>query len=251
MVKLSVCIDSVFMGQDVRAAVRQVKKAGISAVEFWTCEGKDISALKEAAVENGMEISAFCTDFISLVDETKRGEYLKALKASLETADYLDCKRIIVQAGQDMSFPRNVQRDSLIQGLKACAALAEEKDIILMLEPLNVRVDHKEHFLWSSDETVEILKEVDSSHVKMLFDIYHQQITEGDLIRRIREYMPYISHFHTAGNPGRHELYRSEIDYRAVISAIDETGYDGYIGLEYFPLDDVEKGLAYAKNIIQ
>ena len=99
-------------------------------------------------------------------------------------------------------------------------------------------------------EAAEVIKEVDSSNVKMLFDIYHQQITEGDLIRRIREYIPYIGHFHSAGNPGRNELYDSEIDYKKVFQAIKETGYDGHIGLEYFPREDPAKGLEYAKQVI-
>ena len=87
--------------------------------------------------------------------------------------------------------------------------------------------------------------------MKMLYDIYHQQITEGDLIRRIREYAPLIGHFHAAGNPGRHELYNSEIDYRKVLEAIRETGYEGYVGLEYFSVDEKEKGLEYAKQVME
>ena len=126
----------------------------------------------------------------------------------------------------------------------------EKAGITLVVEPLNIRVDHKGYYLYSSDEAAEVIKEVDSSNVKMLFDIYHQQITEGDLIRRIREYIPYIGHFHSAGNPGRNELYDSEIDYKKVFQAIKETGYDGHIGLEYFPREDPAKGLEYAKQVI-
>lgn len=137
-----------------------------------------------------------------------------------------------------------------MEGLKACVPYLEESGITLVVEPLNVRVDHAGYYLYSSDEAAGIMREVGSPYVKMLFDIYHQQITEGDLIRRIREYIPYIGHFHAAGNPGRHELYDGEIDYRKVFAAIGETGYDGYIGLEYFPEDEVEKGLAFAKQIM-
>ena len=83
----------------------------------------------------------------------------------------------------------------------------------------------------------------------MLFDIYHQQITEGDLIRRIRKYLPCIGHFHAAGNPGRHELYQSEINYPYVFQAIENEAYEGYMGLEYFPEDAPEAGLVYAKKV--
>ena len=137
----------------------------------------------------------------------------------------------------------------MVEGLKACVPYLEESGITLVVEPLNTRVDHAGYYLSSSDEAAEIMKEVGSPYVKMLFDIYHQQIMEGDLIRRIKEYIPYIGHFHAAGNPGRHELYQSEVDYGKVFAAIQETGYEGCVGLEYFPLDDPEKGLAFAKKL--
>lgn len=249
--KLSVCIDAVFMGKDIKEAVSSVKDAGLQAIEFWTWQDKDIPALKKNAAANGIKISAFCTDFISLVDGTKREEYLDALKRTIDTAKELGCKTIISQTGAEMSCPREIQHTNLVEGLKACVPVLEENDITLVIEPLNVRVDHAGYYLSSSDEAAEVIKEVGSDHVKMLYDIYHQQITEGDLIRRIKEYMPYIGHFHAAGNPGRHELYNSEIDYKAVISAIKETGFEGYIGLEYFPQDDPKEGLGYAKKVME
>ena len=119
----------------------------------------------------------------------------------------------------------------------------------MVVEPLNLRVDHQGYFLSGSDEAAEILKEVGSPNVKMLFDIYHQQITEGDLIRRIQKYLPCIGHFHAAGNPGRHELYQSEINYPYVFQAIENEAYEGYMGLEYFPEDAPEAGLVYAKKV--
>lgn len=121
--------------------------------------------------------------------------------------------------------------------------ILKDTGITLVIEPLNTRVDHKGYFLSSSDEAAGILKTVNSPSVKMLFDIYHQQISEGDIIRHIQEYIQLIGHFHAAGNPGRHELYHSELDYNKVIEAISALGYDKYIGLEYFPEDDPEIGL--------
>lgn len=248
--KPSVCIDAVFMNRDIEQAIVEVKNAGIPAIEFWTWEDKDLDKLKKAVLETGIEVAAFCTGFISLVDASKREEYLESLKRTIDTARELGCKTIISQTGAELQIPRAEQHESLVKGLKACVPYLEENDITLVVEPLNLRVDHAGYYLSSSDEAAEIMKEVGNSHVKMLFDIYHQQITEGDIIRRIREYLPYIGHFHAAGNPGRHELYNSEIDYKKVFSAIAETGYDGYIGMEYFPLDDAEKGLEYVKQVM-
>lgn len=249
--KLSVCVDAVFMGMDVEQAISQVKKAGIGAVEFWTWEDKDMDRLKKAARENEIEIVAFCTGFTSLVDPTKREKYVESLKKTIATVKDLGCRTLISQTGEELPLPREEQHTNLVEGLKTCVPYLEESGITLVVEPLNLRVDHAGCYLSSSDEAAEVMKEVGSQNVKMLFDIYHQQITEGDLIRRIKEYIPYIGHFHAAGNPGRHELYDSEIAYEKVFSAIAETGYDGYVGLEYFPLEDVQKGMEYARRMIR
>ncbi|MCI9440001.1 MAG: TIM barrel protein [Ruminococcus sp.] len=247
--KLSVCIDAVYMGKSLDEAIKGVKAAGLNAVEFWTWEDKELSLL-EASRKEGLEIAAFCTGFISLVEAEKREEYLESLKETIRTAKRLGCSRIISQTGAEISISRKEQHRNLADGLRACAPCLEENGITLVVEPLNIRVDHAGYYLYSSDEAAEIMKEVGSPNVKMLFDIYHQQITEGDLIRRIKKYIPYIGHFHAAGNPGRHELYRSEINYKTIFEAIRETGYDGYVGLEYFPEDEVQKGLEFAKQVL-
>ncbi|MDE7047080.1 hydroxypyruvate isomerase family protein [Parablautia intestinalis] len=246
--KLSVCVDAVYMGKPIEEAVRKVKEAGLDTIEFWTWEDKDVELLEKLHNE-GIRIAAFCTGFISLVEEGEREKYIESLKKTIETAKRLGCRVLISQTGQELPISREKQHKSMVEGLKACVPYLEESGITLVVEPLNTRVDHAGYYLSSSDEAAEIMKEVGSPYVKMLFDIYHQQIMEGDLIRRIKEYIPYIGHFHAAGNPGRHELYQSEVDYGKVFAAIQETGYEGCVGLEYFPLDDPEKGLAFAKKL--
>lgn len=248
--KLSVCTDAIFMGKDIEKAIYEVKRMGLSAVEFWSWDDKNIDKLQRVKEETGIEIAAFCTGFISLVDETCRQKYIDSLKNTIEVAKKLGCKTLISQTGSDTGMVHELQCESMVEGLRACVPYLEDAGMTLVIEPLNIRVDHKGYFLSSSDECAEILKKVGCAHVKMLYDIYHQQITEGDLIRRIKEYAPLIGHYHAAGNPGRHELYRSEIDYKKIFEAIKETNYQEYIGLEYFPLDEVDKGLEYAKQVI-
>ena len=114
---------------------------------------------------------------------------------------------------------------------------------MLVIEPLNTYVDHAGYYLWSSDEAFQIVGEVNSPNIKVLFDIYHQQIMEGNIIPRIRKNINSIGHFHAAGSPGRHELDSGEINYPNIFEAIGEAGYTGYIGLEYFPLKDAVEGL--------
>ncbi|MEM0969400.1 MAG: TIM barrel protein, partial [Verrucomicrobiota bacterium] len=106
--------------------------------------------------------------------------------------------------------------------------------------PLNELVDHPGYYLVQSPEAFEIVQEVASPHVQVVFDIYHQQISEGNVLANLRRHLErgHIGHLHAAGNPGRHELQRGELHYRSILSAIKETGYTGYVGLEYWPADE-------------
>ena len=139
-----------------------------------------------------------------------------------------------------------------VAGYKEIIGYAEKKKVNICLEVLNSRVpiemvgvpdyqgDH-------TDYCMEIVKKVGSPRMKLLFDIFHVQIMDGDLISRIREYQEYIGHYHTAGNPGRHELDgKQEINYRPVMQAIAETGFSGYIGHEFMPTRDPLAGLREA-----
>ena len=247
--KLSVCTDAVYAGIPTGEAAEDVLRRGFEAIEFWGWWDKDLSPVQRLHEEQGLTVAAFCTRFISLVDEKCRGDYVAALKETLDAAGRLGTKVIISQTGNDLGTDRAGQRRCMAEGLKECAPLLEEAGVTLAVEPLNLRVDHAGYFLSSSDECADILAEVGSPNVKMLFDVYHQQITEGDICRRIGQHLPLIAHFHTAGNPGRHELYSSELDYAKVFETIRETGYEGYVGLEYMPADEVGTGLAFAKEL--
>ena len=165
-------------------------------------------------------------------------------------AKELGCKFLISQVGDELEgVSREDQHNSIVDGLKVCAPMLEEEGITLVIEPLNTHVNHKGYYLYSSHEAFEIVDKVGSGNVKVLYDIYHQQIMEGNLISTIRNNIDKIGYFHAAGNPGRNELYYGEINYMEVLKAIRETGYNGYIGLEYFPKDDVKKGLEMLKNL--
>jgi hydroxypyruvate isomerase len=146
--------------------------------------------------------------------------------------------------------PRHEQRANIVAALKAGAPIAEEAGVTLVLEPLNVLVNHKGYYLATSAEAFDILREVDSPNVKLLFDIYHQQITEGNLIANITANIGLIGHFHAADNPGRNELGTGEINYANVFKAIAATGYAGYVGLEYLPLADPAETLRGALRLL-
>src|SRR5438034_685529 len=145
-------------------------------------------------------------------------------------------------------FRRGISDDegmkNMVEGLKQIAGHAEKKKVTVCLEMLNSRVNlemkgHPDYFCDKIEMAVEVCKQISSERMKVLFDIYHVQIMEGDLITRIKELHPHIGHYHTAGVPGRGELDDSqEINYPAVMKAITDTGYKAYVGQEFIPTRD-------------
>ena len=123
-----------------------------------------------------------------------------------------------------------------LTGLRAITPAAERMGVTVCMELLNSKVDHADYQCDRTAWGVELCKRVDSERFKLLYDIYHMQIMEGDVIRTIRDNHAYIGHYHTGGNPGRHEIDDSqELHYPAIMRAIVETGYTGYVGQEFIP----------------
>jgi hydroxypyruvate isomerase len=258
-VKFSLCIDifyfdPAYMGADTKNMLKGMdiaKEAGFDAIEFWNWWQKDVDKIAAKAKETGLVITAICQKFITLGDPAARGEYLDALKETIAAAKKLGVKRVISQTGfDDVNVAYDDFRRSLIDGLKASVPLLEEADITLVVEPLNVLVDHGGYWLVTSEQSFDIMREVGSPRVKILFDVYHQQISEGNIIRNITDNVAMIGHIHAAGNPGRNELWQGEINYPEVFRAIDATGYEGYVGLEYLPTLGVEDSIKKTRKYL-
>ena len=159
---------------------------------------------------------------------------------------------VIAFTGFREDIPDDVGAKNCVTGLKKIIGYAEKKKINICLEILNSRVaiDMKGHPGYQGDHTdycIDIIKKVGSPRMKLLFDIYHVQIMDGDVISRIRQYADYIGHYHTAGNPGRNELDENqEINFPPIMKEIVKTGYKGYVGHEFIPTRDPLKGLTEA-----
>lgn len=159
---------------------------------------------------------------------------------------------VITFTGFRESIPDDVGLENCVNGYKKIVGYAEEKKVTLCLEMLNSRdpEEMKGHPGYQGDHTdycMEIIQRVGSPRLKLLFDIYHVQIMDGDIIRRIRQYKDSIGHYHTAGNPGRRELDDTqEIHYRPIFEEIAKTGYTGYVGHEFVPTRDPLEGLREA-----
>ena len=241
----SVCLNAVYNAMPMPDAIRALKRLGYQAFEFWNWWDQDICAIAEAQRETGLHAAAMCARFIPLNVPERRKDFLRGLRQSISAAHTLNCKTLIAQVGQAVpGCPRDRQRASIIEGLTACAAVLEAEDVQLVVEPLNTRVDHAGYYLERSEEAFQIVREVGSPNVAVLFDVYHQQISEGNLVFNLTENLEWVGHVHIAGVPGRHEpLEDCEICYSAILRALCEGGYRGYVGLEYFPRREPEEGL--------
>lgn len=240
----SVCAPAVFEGVPVHETLEKIAACGAKYYEFWSWWDQDVEAIAAAQKKTGLKPAALCTFFVPLTDPARRKEYIEGLKKTIDVARKLGCPTLISQLGNDTGAPREAQHASIVEGLRACAPLLEEAGLILTIEPLNTLVNHPGYYLTSSIEGFEIVREVGSPNVRLLYDIYHQQIMEGHLISNTTANIDLIGHFHAAGNPGRHELLgENEIHYPSVFAALKRAGYEKAIGLEYFPLGDPEQSL--------
>ena len=247
MLNLSVCIEMIYRDLPFTDRIAQVGQVGIPAFEFWGWENKDIDAIGEAKEKAGLAIASCAgSGGGALVDPAERNAFVEGVGKSVEVAHRLSCKTLIITTGNEQAgVSREDQHQSIVEGLKQAAPLAEAGKVTLALEPLNILVNHKGYYLSTSAEGFQILEEVGSPNVKLLYDIYHQQITEGNLIDHIEAGIQDIAHFHVADVPGRHEPGTGEINYRNVFKKIDALGYEGYIGLEYMPLSDASQTLKH------
>ncbi|MDQ8736402.1 TIM barrel protein [Paenibacillus sp. LHD-38] len=250
--KFSVSIEAVYAGKDFVQSMVEVKRAGFNAFEFWIWWEKDLYAIKAAKEALQLTLASIVTKFISLTDPSKRKEYMEGLRQTIAAAQMLGCKHIISQVGQELQgVPREVQHRSIVEGLKECVPMLRQAGMMLVIEPLNTQVDHPGYYLYHSEEAFQIVDEVGSPYVRVLYDIYHMQIMEGNIISTITRNIDKIGYFHVAGVPGRHEPYTGELYYLNIFKAIEATGFRGYVGLEYFPMEDAALGLMKFLNWVK
>ncbi|WP_338787078.1 TIM barrel protein [Metabacillus sp. FJAT-53654] len=248
--KYSLCIGA-YKGKDVVYHLEKIKEHGFQGLEYYSWWDLDIKQVAKEQDRIGVGIIATCTKFFNLVDESKRLEYIDGIKQTIEACKILGTKSIITQTGNVIDgMSREIQQQAMVETLKQSASLCEEAGIILEVEPLNGLVDHRRHFLQYSDEAVSVIDQVNSQNVKLVFDVYHQQITEGNVIRNATNYIDRISHYHIADNPGRNQPGTGELNYINILNAIKDTGYDGYVGLECGYTIDTDEALDVFKQTI-
>ena len=256
MVRLSVCIEMYWTDLPYVQRVQRVAAAGLRAVEFWNYSDKDLPALHAAAQAGDLAVAAFvCEPGFALTGPTAVDDHVAGVRRAAEVGRQLGTHTLIVTAGNEVPGETyEITRRRVLRKLKAMAAAAEQEGVTLCLEPLNVHDDHPGYWLTTMAQAADLIDEVDSPSLKILYDIYHQQITEGSILANLRKHAPRIGHIHVAGAPGRGNLLGGDLDYRTIFGAIDalgNSGYSGYVGLEFRPTGDTEGALAEAVTLAQ
>lgn len=240
-VRLSACIEMLFTNRPLVERIDAAAAAGADAVEFWGADGKDVGAICRRARALGIEVGTFACG-APLTDPEKGEDAASRIRTAVGFAKEHGIGNVIVTTGNVLpGRPRDEQEASVIAGLRAVAKDAEAAGVRLNVELLNTLVDHKGYFLDETATAVRIVEAVASDAVKVLYDIYHMQIMEGNLIATIRQHIAHFGYFHVADVPGRFEPGTGEINYRNVTAAIEEAGYTGCIGLEFRPKGGAER----------
>lgn len=246
--KLSVCIETLFPEEPFLTRLRRVAELGIEGFEIWQPDAKDLHAIARLRDELGLTWVGMVGTSLSLTDPENSDQVVAELEGRIETAVETGCLSLIVTSGRVQEhLDRETQHGTIVAILKAAAKRAEAAGVTILLEPLNTAVNHPGTYLSSSYEGYEIIRAVDSSRVKLLYDVYHQQITEG---ANLVEHVELIGHVHIADVPGRHEPGTGELNYANILRSLREVGYEGFVGCEFRPVASSEEALKQVKELI-
>lgn len=188
---------------------------------------------------------------VTMVKPEDREGFLADVRQAIVFAQKLEIPQIILMSGDDVpGRTHEEQYASMVESVKRAGDLAAKADLTLIIEPLNSKVDHKGVFLSTCGEGLKLVKEAQNPHVKLLFDIYHEQVQVGNVIRTMREAAPHVAVFHIADNPGRNDPGTGEMNYENIYKAIASLRFKGYVTMEYLPVGDQTASLTRAtKNM--
>jgi hydroxypyruvate isomerase len=184
---------------------------------------------------------------VGLNDPANHDSCLELINTGIEANAKAGFRNVICFSGNRNGIDAKTGIKNCVTALKKITPLAQRAGVVINMELLNSRVDHPDYMCDNSAWGIELVKQVGSDNFRLLYDIYHMQIMEGDVIRSINQNGKYFGHYHTAGNPGRHELDDDqELQYPAICRAIVDSGFDGYLGQEFVPTRDPLTSLAEA-----
>jgi hydroxypyruvate isomerase len=245
---LSACIEWLFSKEHPEFCdrIRAAKAAGLTAVEFHLWQDKPLEAVRDTLRETGLHLTSFVVEpRRSLVDPAQHAEFLAAVTESLDAARRLDCPALVVASGFTRpEVSHEEQHDIAVGALRRAAKLAEAGGVMLVLEPLNTKVEHPGMFLSSTVEALDMIDEVASPKLKLLYDLYHSTIMGERVADVLTGRIDQVAHVQVADAPGRHEPGSGGIDFRDALDTLRRLGYDGALGLEYKPSEASLESLA-------
>ncbi|ESO89670.1 hypothetical protein LOTGIDRAFT_218771 [Lottia gigantea] len=176
-------------------------------------------------------------------------EFKDSLERSIQYAHSLKCQKIHIMAGLKGDYSIDEMEKTYLNNLQHAASRLQQENIVGLIEPINNRISVPKYFLSDFNKAVEYIKFIDSPNLKLQLDMFHLQVMEGNLTNNIKHFLPFIGHIQIAQVPARGEPNTSgEINYRYILQLLLDSGYDGYIGLEYKPSGDTVKGLKWLEE---
>jgi hydroxypyruvate isomerase len=227
---------------DLASLLREAARIGYVACEIWHRD-ESLDRIAALAREHGLALVSMCghRDWRNGLNRRENHDRIEAeLTASIDVAARLGIGGLICFSGpRDPATPPAESIENTVAGVRRVIGYAERKGVTLNIELLNSKVDHPGYEADRTGWAVDVCRRVNSDRFRILYDVYHMQIMEGDVIRTIRDNVQWIGHIHTAGNPARHDLDDDqELNYRAIARAIGASGYTGYVAHEFFPKAD-------------
>lgn len=264
--RLSIRVEPLFPRLTLEQQIAKVAEAGYPGYEFGDWRAPDPK--KIAAHARRLNVECVCLvgnksvnpAGMGLCNPEERAGFLAEIRASLDAAKRFETKGMVVLSGFRVArMSPEAQHASIVEGLKRAHDLVAPHGVTMLLEMINTLAkveplnptgnNHADYYLNRTAEAFDIVREVGSPYLKVLFDLYHVQIMEGNLIQKIRENISSIGHFHVGDVPGRHEPGTGEIHHENVFRAIHETGYDGFVAMEYVPSRDAMATLAEVRAL--
>lgn len=252
------CIDTLYTELPWEERFRVAKQDGFESVEFWDWRIRDLELTRSCAEQAEIKISGFNGDAdFSLIDPKHKEQYLAFLQQSIAAAKKVGAESVTIHSNAlgpngavVYDYPElsdTVKLCSMYDTLLVCAKLAEENNIQIHLEALNITTDHVGNFLQRTQMAAEMTRLIHSPKLKILYDIYHMQLNEGGICDTLNKYHDQIGHIHVADAPGRHEPGTGEINYTNVFRQLKSLQYSGRIGYELFPETSTQEAVKAIK----
>ena len=245
--EFSLCIDSIYPEDGLKEKLERIKQAGFKFIEFWDWRDKNFGLI----INNGLKVTNFSGNRVSSLTLDSKEKVIQEVNTSIDVAKKLKCKRIMLLSDvlendgsvkiNSISSEKKFLR--LYDNLKAAVEVAKKRDIMLLIEPLNSLKDHKNYYLDNFQKTLELIQSINSEHLKILYDIYHMQIMEGNILDTLQKYYQFIGYIHIANVPYRCEPWTGELDYKFILKELSKI-YSGFAGFEFFVK---EKSFTYEK----